>query len=219
MPVEFVRFVIDHGDWAVFTGGSGVVVDVASSVPLINGVKRSMLIINAPSISDVKQLISRVRGFRGVKLIDVLGRYSVRGKAIALVSTVRDFRGGVLDVLLSNGVYYYREFIANGLEYWSIVASRAGVVLEELGGRGSVKVLNRVNVGELAELMGYLTLTRSELRILKEAYELGYFNWPRECSINDLANTLKVSKATLIQELRSALRRLIASELLKVKFT
>ena len=217
MPVEFLRVAVDHGDWAVFTEGSSVRVNVASSVPLLNGIKRSMLIINASSIRDVKQLISRIRDFRGVKLIDVLGRYSVRNKAITLVSTVRVFKGGVLEVLLSNNVYYYHEFITNGLEYWSIVISRGSVLLDELRSRGSVKLIDRVSVSDLTESIGYSTLTEGELRILKTAYEMGYFNWPKECSISELANALGVSKVTLIQELRGALRKLAAGELFRVK--
>ena len=213
MPVEFVRLIVDHGDWAVFTRDGGVRVYVASSVPMLNGFKRSMLIINASSIGDVKRLISRVRGFRGVKLIEVLGSYAVRGKATVTAITVRDFRGGVLEVLLNSGVYYYSEFIADGLEYWSIVASRVGEVLEELGSRGSVKVVDRLSLSELAETVGYSTLTNSELKVLRRAYELGYFDWPRGCGLGELANALGVSKSTLVQELRSALRRLIAREL------
>lgn len=213
MPIEFVRLVVEHDDWSTFTRDLDAWVNVASSVPISNRVKRSMLILNASSVGVAKTLINRVRGFRGVKVVDVIGRYNVRGKSITLLSTIRAFNGGVLETILGSNVYYYHELIANGVEYWSIVTGGADGLISELGSRFSVRLVRRINVNELTKSIGDPTLTRRELRVLKTAYELGYFNWPRRRNVGSIAETLGISKTTLMQELRSILRKLALREL------
>lgn len=52
-------------------------------------------------------------------------------------------------------------------------------------------------------------MTRLEYFVLKKAYELGYFEWPRKCSLTDLANQVGLSKSTVLEHLRRALRKLL----------
>jgi len=49
--------------------------------------------------------------------------------------------------------------------------------------------------------------------VLRRAYELGYFDWPRRVNLGELANILGVNKATLSQELRIIIRKLALKEL------
>lgn len=46
-------------------------------------------------------------------------------------------------------------------------------------------------------------LTETQEAIVTKAYSLGYYNYPREVTLTDLAKLLQVSKATLSQTLRS----------------
>jgi len=56
-----------------------------------------------------------------------------------------------------------------------------------------------------------------EAEVLEKAYELGYFNWPKDISLSELAKVLGVSKATLTQELRSIVRKLALREVTRIR--
>ena len=55
----------------------------------------------------------------------------------------------------------------------------------------------------------FSTLTPLEYLALKRAYELGYFDWPKRCSLEQLSRDLGLSKATALEHLRRAVRKLV----------
>jgi len=52
-------------------------------------------------------------------------------------------------------------------------------------------------------------LTPLEYLVLRKAYEMGYFDWPKRCSLEQLSRDLKLSKSTTLEHLRKAVRKLI----------
>lgn len=54
-------------------------------------------------------------------------------------------------------------------------------------------------------------LTPREFEILKIAYNLGYYNYPRSISFNELAKKLDIAPSTLSEALRKAEKKLILS--------
>ncbi|MGC8983458.1 MAG: helix-turn-helix domain-containing protein [Desulfurococcaceae archaeon] len=54
-------------------------------------------------------------------------------------------------------------------------------------------------------------LTKHELYVLRIAYEEGYFDWPRRVKLEELAARLGVSKPTVAEHLRKALKKLLNS--------
>jgi hypothetical protein len=54
-------------------------------------------------------------------------------------------------------------------------------------------------------------LTPREIEILKTAYNLGYYNYPRSISFNELAKKLGIVPSTLSEALRKAEKKLILS--------
>jgi predicted DNA binding protein len=52
-------------------------------------------------------------------------------------------------------------------------------------------------------------LTPREIKILKAAYNLGYYNYPRSISFNELAKKLGIAPSTLSEALRKAEKKLI----------
>jgi predicted DNA binding protein len=214
MVLEFLRLAVVHDDWSRFTESIDAFVDVASSIPIAGtGVKRSILVVSSPRLVEVKRLMGLVRGFRGVKSVGLVSRYAARNNVVAVLSTVRLFRGGVLSAVLNHGSYYYREFIQGGLEYWFVVTGDAGGLISELREHADVKVIEHVDALDAARRIGRVSLTRRELDVLKAAYDAGYFNWPRDYGVNFIAGRLGVSKTTLMQELRSVIRKLAEREL------
>lgn len=53
-------------------------------------------------------------------------------------------------------------------------------------------------------------LTSLEYYVLKRAYELGYFDWPRRCSLECLSENIGLSKATIAEHLRKAVKKLLS---------
>ncbi|MEM1651651.1 MAG: helix-turn-helix domain-containing protein [Sulfolobales archaeon] len=52
------------------------------------------------------------------------------------------------------------------------------------------------------------TLTEYEFRVLRVAYEEGFFEWPRRIRLEELASIFGISKATAAEHLRKAVRKL-----------
>ncbi|MEZ0345916.1 MAG: helix-turn-helix domain-containing protein [Infirmifilum sp.] len=69
---------------------------------------------------------------------------------------------------------------------------------------------NVLKTTALLNLKMYLnsSLTPSQRSILKEAFTLGYYDWPRKVSLSELAAKFGVSKATLSEHLRRAEQKL-----------
>lgn len=211
MPIQTTVMVIEHDDWSVFTRDTGVKATVESSIPIPSlGIKRSVVNINASSIGEVKELMRRIKEFRQVKAMNVLDKHVSRNNVTVTLSTIRVLNNSVLELLLNNNVYYYRELITSGLEYWLVVASDLSNLIRELRERAWLRIIKNTNVNAL---LSNAPLTRRETQILKVAYETGYFNWPRGISLSQLASKLSISKATLAEELRSIERKLVQMEL------
>ena len=60
-------------------------------------------------------------------------------------------------------------------------------------------------------LLGILLdkLTDNELKILRLAYQEGYFNYPRKTSLESIGSALNLSKVTIDAHLRKALRKIV----------
>ncbi|MEM2208488.1 MAG: helix-turn-helix domain-containing protein [Sulfolobales archaeon] len=58
------------------------------------------------------------------------------------------------------------------------------------------------------DLLAIPTLTEYEFRVLRVAYEEGFFEWPRGVRLEELASILGISKATAAEHLRKAVRKL-----------
>jgi len=72
---------------------------------------------------------------------------------------------------------------------------------------------NPFEMGQLSRIRTEISssglLTPLEYLVLKRAYEMGYFEWPRRCSLEQLSRDLKLSKSTTLEHLRKAIRKLI----------
>lgn len=92
--------------------------------------------------------------------------------------------------------------------------------------RVRLKVLHRLKLGYFVETPGVgptntglnsltaspgksANLTPLEYYVLKRAYELGYFDWPRRCSLYGVAKDVGLSKTTVAEHLRRAVRKLL----------
>ncbi len=89
-----------------------------------------------------------------------------------------------------------------GWEIWSIAAPKKTALrhaLDDVKKLGSFRLLHI----KKSTFDGF-NLSLSQEKILKIAINLGYYNWPKKISIQELAKRLKLSKATVAEHLRKA---------------
>ncbi|MEM3948551.1 MAG: helix-turn-helix domain-containing protein [Zestosphaera sp.] len=55
------------------------------------------------------------------------------------------------------------------------------------------------------------SLSEYELQVLRIAFEEGYFEWPRRVRLEDLASKMDISKATVAEHLRKALKKVLST--------
>lgn len=54
-------------------------------------------------------------------------------------------------------------------------------------------------------------LTSTELKVVKEAFSSGYYEWPRRNDLGQVSNFLKLSKPTVLYHIRNAEKKIIGS--------
>ena len=120
-------------------------------------------------------------------------------------------RGGiVMSVDVSNGIkditaYFFHKNIHE-------LKTSFNELYSELSSYGKLLSfnVNRISRTPVFTASTY-SLTDLERKILQAAYRMGFFNYPRSVSLDDLAKEFNVSKATINIHLRNALRKLLSS--------
>lgn len=99
--------------------------------------------------------------------------------------------------------------IHNGYATIEIFANESQVKLFE-------KVFGKIKILKISdEINKKENLTLKQKEILETAYMLGYFSYPRKISLTELARHLKISKATLSENLRVAENKIIMNYFLE----
>lgn len=117
---------------------------------------------------------------------------------------VFDHEGTILDAQVSNGrwtlrlLFPQRELLSNAMSD-----------IEDLG--VTVDVRRMVEAGRNADLEATAALTDAQEEAISEAYRRGYYDVPREISLEELADELDISHQALSERLRRA-NKVLASE-------
>jgi predicted DNA binding protein len=99
--------------------------------------------------------------------------------------------------------------IHNGYATIEIFANESQVKLFE-------KVFGKIKILKISdEINKKENLTLKQKEILETAYMLGFFSYPRKISLTELAKHLKISKATLSENLRVAENKIVSNFLLE----
>lgn len=113
-------------------------------------------------------------------------------------------------------VLYKNTLISGGIENISIILPRSQVseLKQRLTSLGEIQYFSEKEVDEEKFLHFNMTLSESELKILKTAYEKGYYEMPKRCYLSDIARFTNLSKSTVDEHLRKAESKIISSEIL-----
>lgn len=111
-----------------------------------------------------------------------------------------------------------KDIIVNGVENWGFALpslSEVNRLKQYLAMGGEVKNMRtrRINADELIYMTSYSKLTpflsKGELKVLKTAYELGFFSEPRKATLSKVADALGLSTTTVNYELRKGIYKLL----------
>ena len=214
--VEFnYRHTIDWTAKATFNGYEYNVIE--SYVDGLHNYAYEFALMNVKNKLMLNKLLNIIRKSRDVvELIDFKPLNHGYPKRIIIITrspirTSTRYRAQLL------GGIEIKDYIVNGIENWGFLFPanmNLDVFLNSLKTNGEVismhsksvdlmNILSLVSSNKVASL-----LTKAELRTLRVAHKLGYFNNDREVSLEDIAKELNLSIATVDKQIRSAIKRL-----------
>jgi len=169
--------------------------------------------------SDYEEVIEVIREHESTVSIDIVEKYSVGGVdrlSATLLIRSQHFEYTPLQVLLHEGFIPLGGFgeLHNGAESFDLLLtsredlSKSVELLERFG---PVKIeyvssefqrQTTPSVTEWTEL--FETVTPRRRKVLNKALEAGYFDIPRGCTLQEIADDLGIAKTTASQHLRKA---------------
>jgi len=158
--------------------------------------------LNDASMEEVEKYIRSLPDIESVEMEMVEGN-----KAIGVIKCKMCF--ACRDLIDSNCFLISAKTKEMGQIEWSLVASNNDCLrnliarLQEHGAEPSVVKMKKISDEEL--------LTENQEKIVKTAYERGYYDFPKRIGVKELADIFKISTATLSEILRRGQRKIIES--------
>ena len=120
----------------------------------------------------------------------------------------------IVHTILKNKCFLFNKVpLVDGYEVWNIAAPKKTAIKKALDAINKLGEFKLIYIKK-SSFDGF-NLSINQEKILKLALDLGYYNWPRRISINDLANRLNLSKVTVAEHLRKAEIKIIKKEFSK----
>jgi predicted DNA binding protein len=151
----------------------------------------------------IGELESFLKALPQVKKYAVLSRSADRAEVITWAE-----QGSIVDsIIKKNCVFIGPTIVKDGVENWHIMAPTR----EEL--QGVVASLEQcadiAYIRSAGETDSEVGLTERQVKTLKTAVGMGYFDTPRRASIKDVAKKLDVSPSTAVEHLRKAEKKVL----------
>mgnify|MGYP001626206418 CR=1 FL=1 len=218
--LSFVTVKVAHyGDILTdFTSGRNVVL-LLPQLSLVDGYSYMILQVVPSKKDKLREFLDVSKSYADVKYVDVLSLpglpqfFIVIKKNYGVMRALHRVGGAkVGPVTVVRGFKYFPVFIPHG--------SRARLIkyVKEFSPCDVDVRLLKSGTGT-RPLTEVPSLTEYELYVLRVAYEEGYFEWPRKARLEDLAIKLGVSKATVAEHLRKALKKLLNTYITASTFT
>jgi len=185
---------------------------------------------------DVQRVMETIRRNEYVKYAKALWK-DESGEDIEMVCKTTD----AMENFLQSHVVFQRSLYAfDGFERWFVIVKNKrdeSEVLSRLKERNEVKIVEKMRIKEqnframiwlmanplsyfqIASILTSLNLSKTQEALLKETLRRGYYDYPRSTNLARLAESIGVSKATVVKNLRklegTSMR--LFSNLLKIK--
>ncbi len=213
--MKLTKLVLEHDDWSSIIP-SNVQTRTIKSIPVENkDLINALVLVKAPNARIIKEALYSIRRNRRVKSMEVLANVVTRSYAMALLSILSRYTDSITETAVNLSAIF-SEHVHDNKEYWTfLINSKTAetTLIQDIKERAEVLSYYSFDIKGMFRNYGKYTLTDNEHRILKTAYEQGYFEWPKNANAEEISKSLNISKVTFIQELRRAIRKLVLKEL------
>lgn len=212
-----INVILHHyDDWTELTERYNIVVSNPYFMPIQGmGINFEVFRFNEGYNTLVKNFIDKIRlnGKTIVKVVRVIPH-----RKYTDVVMYGDYAKSVKSEFIRSMFMITKSEFKDGLEYYTAIAPVAIKSVKDSLTELKSRLQEKAGIVSLTyrqvdtmPINIWQDLTSKEAMVLKVAYEMGYFNYPRSVNLEDLAKELKLSKATVDYYLRSALRKLISN--------
>ncbi|MGC8987777.1 helix-turn-helix domain-containing protein [Infirmifilum sp.] len=191
----------------------GVIVYV-EGISLAKDASTTLVHVEFPGKTSVfEEIMGKLRNNPGVIDYKILykKKYSL---TLAVQKSLCEFYKYTLQ---SNRFTFFPYVLKGGIrEFYIVSKEKPKEITFNLSRHGDVILLERLPLNTAIRNTGQLSLkiaisdilTPQQRNILKKAYTLGYYDWPRKISLSELAEEFEISKATLSEHLRRGEQKL-----------
>jgi predicted DNA binding protein len=138
-----------------------------------------------------------------IKKYAILSRSADRAEVITWAE-----QSSIIDnIIKKNCVFIGPTVVKDGVENWHIMAPTREELQDVVAGLEQCAEIAYLRNTESPE--SEMGLTERQMKALKVAVDMGYFDTPRRASIKDVAATLKVSPSTAVEHLRKAEKKVL----------
>ncbi|HTX44119.1 MAG TPA: helix-turn-helix domain-containing protein [Methanocella sp.] len=151
----------------------------------------------------IGELESYLKSLPQIRKYAVLSRSADRAEVITWAE-----QGSIVDsIIKKNCVFIGPTVVKDGVENWHIVAPTRRELQEVVASLElCADIAYMRNAREADPEVG---LTERQVKTLKKAVEMGYFDTPRRASARDVAKKLGVSPSTAVEHLRKAEKKVL----------
>ncbi len=153
--------------------------------------------------SRIGELEAFLKRMPQVKKYSILSRSADRAEVITWAK-----QSSIIDsIIKKNCVFIGPTIVKDGVENWHIMAPTREELQEVVAGLEQCAEIAYIRNTDGAE--PEVGLTDRQMKTLKTAVEMGYFDTPRRASIKDVAGRLAVSPSTAVEHLRKAEKKVL----------
>ena len=204
-------------DWSYYTRDfDGVMTIMRYYYPYKErGYSFEAITVNGKEKDTLKSFIRRFRYLGNI--IDVVSVNKLSNRQYEVIF-LGDIRGMLKYIILNYGGIVVSSHVGNGVKdftaYFITKGNDADLRFNDL--YNELSIYGRVITFKVSRLSKHAIftspiyeLTDIERKVLLEAYNKGFFNYPRNAKLDDLSREFGLSKATINIHLRNALRKII----------
>jgi len=185
-----------------------------SLYPTDEQVKADLLLVSDGE-APITEFIEAIDDHEAVDEVAVLKQSAERARAVVNYDRNTSI---VPDIVNSEFMPVEPVYITGGVEYWTVLvrADRLGDVVESMREEYDVDIdaIHQADPQENVEFADFVDqvydrLSDRQTESLVEAQRIGYYNWPREVSANEVADRLDVSNPTVLEHLRKGEQKVL----------
>lgn len=186
-------------------------IDFERVIPVSDDVYLMYGTVTGDAVDVLESLVEQLSHFESVKMLDDAGgtrRFELRLTEPPVISTIASHGGRVKSASIENGDY---RLVVQAPP--SIDVRRLVDAVQALYPNASLQAQRQKTRTEQSETnvgSNYLEgLTKKQRAAIESAYVAGFFEWPREVTGEEMAESMDVSPPTYHQHIRTAERKLL----------